>query len=95
MVYKPIECPTCGGQSVVKHGKTETNKQRYFCQNPKCSRQTFVTDNAYKGRLAETKTQIVSMSLNGSGIRDIARVLEISPATVISEIKKKQNTFTK
>lgn len=46
MVYKSIECPTCGGQSVVKHGKTETNKQRYLCQNPTCSRQTFVTDNA-------------------------------------------------
>jgi hypothetical protein len=28
------------------------------------------------------------MSINGSGIRDIARVLEISPATVINEIKK-------
>src|ERR671914_1311569 len=28
------------------------------------------------------------MSLNGSGIRDIARVLKISPTTVIEEIKK-------
>jgi transposase-like protein len=28
------------------------------------------------------------MALNGSGIRDTARVLEISPTTVISELKK-------
>jgi transposase-like protein len=27
--------------------------------------------------------------LNGSGIRDIARVLKISPTTVIEEIKKR------
>jgi transposase-like protein len=29
------------------------------------------------------------MSLNGSGIRDTARVLQISTATVIHELKKK------
>jgi hypothetical protein len=28
------------------------------------------------------------MSLNGSGIRDIARVVHISPSTVIHELKK-------
>ena len=30
------------------------------------------------------------MSLNGSGIRDIARVLYVSPSTVIRELKKKK-----
>jgi transposase-like protein len=35
------------------------------------------------------KEQIIEMSLNGSGIRDIARVLKISPNTVIEEIKKR------
>jgi insertion element IS1 protein InsB len=29
------------------------------------------------------------MALNGSGIRDTARVLKISPTTVINELKKK------
>jgi insertion element IS1 protein InsB len=29
------------------------------------------------------------MSLNGSGIRDTARVLKISPTTVINPLKKK------
>jgi transposase-like protein len=28
------------------------------------------------------------MAMNGSGIRDTARVLEISPTTVINELKK-------
>jgi transposase-like protein len=28
------------------------------------------------------------MTLNGSGVRDIARVLHVSPMTVIQELKK-------
>lgn len=31
---------------------------------------------------------MIEMSLNGSGIRDVARVLRVSPSTVIREIKK-------
>src|SRR5262245_59070234 len=34
------------------------------------------------------KAQIINMALNGSGIRDTARVLKISPATVLNELKK-------
>ncbi|HRY15610.1 MAG TPA: IS1-like element transposase [Candidatus Competibacteraceae bacterium] len=29
------------------------------------------------------------MAINGSGIRDTARVLDISPTTVINELKKR------
>jgi hypothetical protein len=38
---------------------------------------------AYKGRLPEVKQQVLEMSLKGSGVRDTARVLQISPTTVI------------
>jgi transposase-like protein len=34
------------------------------------------------------KRQIVEMTLNGSGVRDIARVLQVGPNTVIKELKK-------
>jgi hypothetical protein len=34
------------------------------------------------------KQQIVEMTLTGSGIRDIARVLQVGPNTVIKEVKK-------
>jgi len=74
---------------VVKRGKTDTGKQRYRCQNPDCSHQSFLLDPAYKGRLPEVKQQVIELSLNGSGIRDTARVLQISPTTVIQELKKK------
>ena len=33
--------------------------------------------------------KFLEMTLNGSGIRDIARVLHISPTTVIKELKKR------
>jgi hypothetical protein len=34
------------------------------------------------------KQQIVEIAMNASGIRDTARVLHVSPATVIKELKK-------
>ncbi len=37
------------------------------------------------GYLPEVKQQICDMAINGSGIRDTARVLKISPTTVIEE----------
>ena len=45
-------------------------------------------ESIYKGRLPEIKQQVIEMSLNGSGIRDTARVLQISPTTVMNELKK-------
>jgi len=74
---------------VIKGGKTDTEKQRYRCQNTHCPHRSFLLDPAYKGRLPAIKQQVIDMSLNGSGIRDTARVLKISPTTVINELKKK------
>jgi transposase-like protein len=85
----PICCPYCKSDQVTKRGKTDTGKQRYRCQNPECAHQSFLLAPAYPGRLPEVKQQVVDMSLNGSGVRDTARVLKISTATVINELKKK------
>lgn len=73
----------------MKRGKTETGKQRDRCQNPPCCHQSFLLEPAYRGRLPAIKEQVIEMSLHGSGIRDTARVLQISTATVIHELKKK------
>lgn len=40
------------------------------------------------------KQQFVDLALNGSGIRDTARVLYISTGTVLKELKKRINTAT-
>ena len=89
MVLMPVRCPHCDRDQVIKRGKTENGKQRYRCQQPNCPAQTFILDYAYQGYLPEVKKQIVDMALNGSGIRDTARVLKISPTTVIQELKKR------
>ena len=39
------------------------------------------------------KQQIIDMTLNGSGVRDIVRVLRVSSATVIDVLKKKEPTI--
>jgi transposase-like protein len=90
MVLIAVTCPYCQSDHITKRGKTETDKQRYRCHNANCPHQSFLLRPAYKGRLPEIKAQIIDMALNGSGIRDTARVLGISTDTVLNELKKKR-----
>ena len=90
MVLEPIKCPSCGGIDVGKHGKTTNGKQRFLCKESDCEEKTFIRDYSEKGRLPEVKRKIIEMAVNGSGIRETARVLDISTATVINELKKKE-----
>ena len=89
MAFIPVRCPYCQSEEVIKGGKTDTGKQRYRCHNPACSHHSFLLDSAYQGRSPQIKQQVIEMSLNGSGVRDTARVLGISPTTVLNELKKK------
>jgi transposase-like protein len=89
MVLEPVLCPTCQSIDVGRHGHSAEGKPRYRCYNPDCQRCTFILNYSYQGRLPEVKQQIIEMAVNGSGIRDTARVLKISPSTVIAELKKR------
>ena len=89
MAFEPVHCPTCHGVHVVKYGTTADGKQRFRCQNVPRQCTTFLRAYSYQRRLPEVKHKIVDMSLNGRGIRDIARVLHISPSTVIHELNKR------
>lgn len=90
MVEVPVHCPDCQSIKVIKHGKDPSGKQKYKCQNPQCQRATFVLSYTYKACQQGIKGKIVDMAMNGSGIRDTARVLEISPKTVIETLKKRK-----
>lgn len=93
MVFEAVECPTCGGVDIHRHGQSATGKKRYICLNTNCMRKTFILDYTYQGYRLEVKQQIGEMAINGSGIRDTGRVLKISPNTVIKELKKKRKTL--
>ena len=81
-----VQCLHCNSDKVNKHG-VRHGKQRYRCQEPLCQR-TFILDYQNRAWLPEVKQQIVDMCINGSGIRDTARILRISTKTVIDTIKK-------
>jgi transposase-like protein len=72
----------------VKHGRSAAGKQRYCCRKQDCQRRSFIQNYSYRGYLPDIKQQVSEMSINGSGIRDTARVLKISPTTVIETLKK-------
>ena len=95
MTLIPVRCPQCNNDQVVKRGKTSNEKQRYLCQYETCRQQTFVLEYSHRGRLPQVKQQIIDMALNGSGIRDTARVLGISKDTVLSELKKRKRLLNR
>lgn len=90
MATVKVYCPLCKLDKVVKHGVSDEGKQRYQCKNSDCGKNTFLLDYSYFACSPGTKEKIIEMALNGSGIRDTARVLGINMNTVMSELKKKK-----
>jgi insertion element IS1 protein InsB len=90
-----VQCPECGSCEVVRYGRQANGEQRYRCNTVTCERRIFLLQYHNTGRLPAVKRQMVDMALNGSGIRDTARVLGVSPMTVMSTLKKKRRRFTR
>ena len=95
MVSVPVHCPYCQRTEIIKAGKQANGAQRYRCQNGQCERRIFLLQYQNRGRLPEIRRQVVDMALNGSGVRDTARVLRISPTTVIAVLKKNHRASTR
>jgi transposase-like protein len=90
MIIQVLHGRHCQGTDIVRHGKSPEGKQRYRCRACREGRgRTFLLDYSYAGQAPEIKEQIVDMAMNASGIRDTARVLHVSPTTVINELKKR------
>ncbi|SFF07992.1 IS1-like element transposase [Spirosoma endophyticum] len=87
MVLEAVVCKHCGQTKQVKrYETTRTGIQRYRCYD--CGR-TFVWTYTHKARDPLIKAQITQMALNGSGVRDTARVLGVNRNTVSNQFKKK------
>ena len=81
---------------MVRHGTTAEGKQRYRCRACRLGRgRTFLLEYTYAGQSPEVKQQMVEMALNANGMRDTARVLHISPTTVMKERKKRYLSSTR
>jgi len=87
--YQEIKCPLCKTTNLGKAGKSAKGVQRYFCKNETCSKHTFMLEYDNKAYEPGVKERVIDMAINGSGIRDTSRVLNISKTTVICWIKKK------
>ncbi len=79
-----VNCPHCESVKVKKNGKKATGKQNFFCHD--CRKQ-FQYEYFYKGANPATKELVKKMTLNGSGIRDIERVLELSTGCILSILR--------
>ncbi|MCP9495207.1 MAG: IS1 family transposase [Pyrinomonadaceae bacterium MAG19_C2-C3] len=84
MCYEEVTCPRCSSLNVKKNGITAQEKQRYQCKD--CRRQ-FITDYTNFACKVEVQALVLPMTMNGSGIRDISRVLSISTNTVLRLIR--------
>ena len=85
MAYEIVLCKYCQSSEVVRYG-TQSGRSRFRCKT--CCR-IFKTDYIYRAYEPGVKEQIVDMALNGSGVRDTARVLGVGKNTVIATIKDK------
>ena len=95
MVYIKVLCPNCNSDDVVLYGKNTTGKQRLLCQNNECPRKTFQLEYTHNAYNPGVKQQVIDMAMNGSGTRDIGRVLGISKDTVTALLKKQKNSPNK
>ncbi|WP_456237184.1 IS1 family transposase [Chryseobacterium urinae] len=76
-------CPSCYSSKIIKNGKTKTKKQQYFCKN--CNKRflDFYTYQAYRFGIDH---DIIALTKEGTGIRSTARLLKISPTTLLTRI---------
>jgi len=81
-----ITCRYCESEDLIKNGHSENGTQRYRCN---ACHKSFQLSYAYRAWEPGVKEQIVTQTLNSSGVRDIGRNLGISKDTVTAELKKR------
>jgi len=54
-----LACPKCGGTDLHRNGRSESNKQRYLCNNAVCDVRTFTLEPLpHRGRRSEVLQNI-------------------------------------
>lgn len=79
-----VHCPRCNSARLYRRGKIPVGHVRYRCP---VYPHVFQLTYTYEARNPGVKDKIIDMAFNGSGIRDIARVLKIGINTVLPALK--------
>jgi transposase-like protein len=80
-----VQCPHCQGTDLQKNGKSPNGIPRWYCKE--CNKYFRLTYR-YNACKQGIKQQIIELTLNSSGVRDIGRALSISKDTVCAVLKK-------
>ena len=86
-----MECKYCGG-TCVKDGRQNNGRQRYKCKSCHRKQQALYSYNAYQKGIND---EIVTLTKEGVGIRSTARILNISPTTLLSRIVQIAHTISR
>ena len=84
LCFKAVGSPCCNS-TFIKYGNSPQGKQRYRCN---CCGKTQVATYTNKAYQKNTNTSITKLLREGVGILGTARLLEISPTTVLSRIRR-------
>ena len=76
-------CPSCKSHNIIKNGFTSNRKQQYFCKSCKKRCIDFYTNKAYYPWM---NTKIIQFTKEGLGIRNTARILQITTTTLLKRI---------
>lgn len=76
--------PPCKSNLVYRHGKASSGESCYCCRDCK---HCFPSSYRYTANAPDVAEKLVEIALNGSGVRDTGRVLEISHNTVTAYLK--------
>jgi transposase-like protein len=90
MAMVEVKCPQCGDNRISKNGRTAKGVQKYLCNNRECKGGSFLLEYTYNGCKPGVDEQIIAMTANASGIRDISRVLKVSKQKVSDTLKKQR-----
>src|SRR5690606_32576789 len=76
-------CVFCRSDKIIKNGFTKNKKQQYYCKD---CRKRFINFYTYRAYDKTLNNQIIALTKEGLGIRSTARVLAISPTTLLKRI---------
>ena len=91
MLIQVFHCPDGQEPAMGKHGLSSAGKQRYRCRACREGRgRTLRLEYTSAGQSPAVKPQSVDRALNARGIRETARVLQVSPTTGINAVKNRR-----